>query len=105
MARTPRASVSKTSGQGVSRLSYQKGRSLGKTDAPSVGKGDTPKLEGGGGGSNRSYGKSGLDQGMNISYGDTYEPTDLADVQALGERPLPKKSSATKQQGAKKWKK
>ena len=28
MARTPRATVSKTSGQGVSRLSYQKSRNL-----------------------------------------------------------------------------
>lgn len=81
MARTPRASVSKTSGQGVSRLSYQKGRKLAgdarvKGDFI-VGPGSVSK--------EREYSKGGkkaeYPKGINVSYGDTYEPTDLKDIQ------------------------
>ena len=81
MARTPRAKVSKTSGQGISRPSYQKGYAL-KGDGPSVdtkfSKGEAPR---------RQYGKTAKASGpgFNVSYGDTLEPTDLEDVKALGE--------------------
>lgn len=80
MARAPYAKVSLTSGQGVSRLSYQKGRALARSgDAPQVkGKFTGPDLEYG-------KGKSGSSQktSMNVSYGDTYGPTDLNDITAM----------------------
>lgn len=82
MARTPRASVPKTTGQGISRLSYQKGRRLsGKDDVPSVKSSSGP-----GQGSSRSYGKfettTKVDP-INVSYGDTIEPTDLKDIEGM----------------------
>lgn len=95
MARTPRASVSKTSGQGVSRLSYQKGRKLGgnigAVKASGIKMDAGPDIKGPGTTSGgRSYAKGEKAGGMNISYGETIQPTDLADVKALGEGPLPK---------------
>ena len=58
MARSPRASVSKTSGQGVSRLSYQKGYALkggaGSTPRVSLTDGDT----GDNNAKNRDYAKT-----------------------------------------------
>ena len=79
MARTPRAKVSKTSGQGVSRLSYQQGYALRTGDAPKVdkvAKGESPK---------REYGKGkskakGSGPGFNVSYGNTLKISDLEDV-------------------------
>lgn len=80
MARSPRAGVSKTTGQGVSRRAYQTAYSLGQhgtggskftTAVPTQDKG-------------RDYGKSrsGVDRvpPINVSYGDTIEPSDLADI-------------------------
>jgi hypothetical protein len=106
MPRAPRASVSKTSGQGISRLSYQKGYAL-KGGAAS---GLSAKFSSGGG-DRRDYAKKGGStpkpqqaEGINISYGDTYEPTDLGDIEALGERAVPKTTVGAKHQGAKKWK-
>ena len=84
MARAPRAKVSMTSGQGVSRLSYQKAYAM-KGDGPKVDtKFSTAKD------SERQYGKTkvnakGSGPGFNVSYGDTYRPTDIEDVKALGE--------------------
>lgn len=79
MARTPRATVSKSSGQGVSRLSYQRGRSLaGLDDAPKVSARFSSSSD------SRNYGKTDTPKGsMNVSYGDTYEPTDLKDVENM----------------------
>ena len=98
MARAPRSKVPKTTGQGISRLSYQKGRELGGNISlgSSGGKTDT-----------RSYEKK-VDPiatpPINISYGDTYEPTDLADVKALGQRQPSGKAGATlAPKGNKKW--
>lgn len=100
MARAPRAKVPKTSGQGISRLAYQKGRALGgeiKIGAGSSGGGSDP----------RRYDKKAQSietPPINISYGDTYEPTDLADVKALGQRQPSGKAAATVKPGApKKW--
>lgn len=83
MARSPRARVSMTSGQGVSRLSYQKSYAL-RGEAPSIksrfSAQDSQRRD-------NNYGKAGGGKypgGINISYGDTLEPTDLADVKALG---------------------
>lgn len=83
MARAPRASVSKTSGQGVSRLSYQKGRSLGKSaDAPSV-----KFSSGGGGSSSREYskigGKSEVKPSFNVDYGSTFDPRNLDETNQM----------------------
>lgn len=110
MAKTPSARVSKTSGQGVSRLSYQKSRALsGKTGGASTGidaSFGSSDLGGGDRGRNR-YAKGGLGAGaaggMNVSYGDTLGPTDLSDVKALGEAPLPKAGPALKSAKPKKW--
>ena len=82
MARTPRASVSKTSGQGISRLSYQKGRQIAKSGGgPNVkGPGATdmsaPRSYAKGGG--KSKDKTGLN--FNVSYGNTYHPSDLEEL-------------------------
>ena len=88
MARTPRAHVSKTFRQGVSRLSYQKGRAL-SGDAPKVG-----RFEKGESGQKRGYGKAKSEgkypAGFDVSYGDTFLPTDLEEVKALGEGAPPK---------------
>lgn len=109
MAKAPSAKVSKTSGQGVSRLSYQKGRALsGKTGGASTGiDASFGKSELGSGG-NR-YAKSDVKPeqagGFNVSYGDTIMPTDLEDVKAMGEGAAPKQSGAMKPGKAKTWSK
>lgn len=77
MARAPRAKVSSSSGQGISRLAYQKGYKLrgGLTEKFSAGSQATP----------REYAKKGgkpeQSKGINVSYGDTYFPTDLKDIE------------------------
>ena len=83
MARAPRAKVSKTAGQGVSRLSYQKARAL-TGDAPQA----KVSFSKGGSGERRDYSKKAkpIESGdFNVSYGDTVDPTDIEDVKALGE--------------------
>lgn len=81
MARAPRASVSKTSGQGVSRLAYQQRYQLTRGDAPQVKMGQATPNRG------REYGKgtskSGVRTSMNVSYGDTVEPSDLQDIRRM----------------------
>lgn len=93
MAKAPSARVSKTSGQGVSRLSYQKGYSLGNrgTGTP----GPSPSVKGERGAemkSSRSSSKGKFNKAgeLNISYGETLFPTDLEDVKSIGERKPPK---------------
>jgi hypothetical protein len=86
MARTPRAKISATSGQGISRLGYQKGYALKRGDAPRV----DAKFEKGDTGQKRAYAKGKGDKpekagGFNVSYGDTFLPTDLEEIKALGE--------------------
>jgi hypothetical protein len=90
MAKAPSAKVPKTSGQGVSRLSYQKGYALGNRGgaAPAGGKSpsvstSTTELK-----SSRGGGKAGIDKagGINVSYGDTLFPTDLEDVRSVAKR-------------------
>jgi hypothetical protein len=81
MARATRARVSKTSGAGVSRLSYQRGYSMGNRNTADSGTG--VKFESG----DREYAKSGkikgdYPSGMNISYGETLFPTDLKDLES-----------------------
>jgi hypothetical protein len=72
-----------SSGQGVSRLSYQKGYALGnrgKSDAsPSVSTKFSSESKGGG----RSYQKGDLPSGINVSFGDTSNPTDLAETKTI----------------------
>jgi hypothetical protein len=93
MARTPRASVAKTSGQGVSRLAYQKAyRSTHGADTPKV---DRVAKTGG---------KSSVIGDMNVSYGDTFEPTDLGDIKELGALKPAKASVSVKPAKAKVWK-
>lgn len=79
--RAPRTTVSKTSGQAISRGSYQRAYELGQ-------RGTGGMAEFRNTGSKRDYakGKAKPDKegSINISYGETYEPTDLADVEALG---------------------
>ena len=89
MARAPRASVSKTSGASISRGAYQKVYGMTRDKAPQV-SGST-KFESG----EREYRKGGKTKALetgkfNISYGDTFHPTDLEDVKALGEGKAPK---------------
>lgn len=87
MARAPRAKVSQTSGQGISRLSYQKGYSLGNrgggSPAPGVSTKFTNEVKQGRG-SEQKY-----PAGMNVSFGDTSNPTDLAETKTLlsGKKP------------------
>jgi len=97
VARAPRAKVSKTSGQGISRLSYQKGRALGNKNTATPGDLTPAKFSAGdmkgpgstGGG--RSYGKGEGGAGdINISYGGTIRPSDIEDVKALGKMDIPK---------------
>lgn len=78
MARTPRASVSKTSGQGVSRLAYKVGHELGNRGSGSEFK-STLKAPSG----KRDYGKLDTKGSFNVSYGDTVEPGDLKDIEAM----------------------
>lgn len=78
MARTPRATVSKTSGQGVSRLSYKVGHELGNRGSGSEFK-TTLKAPGG----KRNYGKLDTGANFNVSYGDTVAPSDLGDIDKM----------------------
>ena len=80
MARAPRAKVSATSGQGISRLAYQKAYAMkgGLTSKFTGARSDTPP---------RDYGKgkkAEVPKGINVSYGDTYWPTDLKDIEEFG---------------------
>jgi hypothetical protein len=84
MAKASSAKVTKTSGSSISRGAYQKVRDMMRDRAPQV---DGPgKLDLS---SSREYSKKSSKpleaKGFNVSYGDTREPTDLADVKALGE--------------------
>jgi hypothetical protein len=84
MARAPSAKVHKTSGSSISRGAYQKVYGMTHGDAPQVS--GPGRIDGG----SREYskhkaGKPAKAEGFNVSYGDTREPTDLADVKALGE--------------------
>jgi hypothetical protein len=84
MARASRARVSKSSGQGVSRRSYQVGRSLGNKGTGDPGASVSAKFDGGSDG-RRDYGKAKTKAGgeINISYGDTLLPTDLKDLNSV----------------------
>lgn len=81
MARAPRTVVSRTSGQGVSRRAYQTAYALGQHGtgkfAASL---DTPSR-----GRDYGKGKTGVDRikPINVSYGNTIEPSDLVDVQQM----------------------
>lgn len=90
-----------SSGQGVSRLSYQKGRSLGnrgKADAsPAVSTKFSSETKGGG----RGYSKSDLPSGINVSYGDTLNPTDLAETKTIFSGKVPTASEYGKQKKTK----
>ena len=71
MARAPRAKISASSGQGVSRKAYQTAYKLGG-DARVKGEFSSPK--------EREYSKgkskkSKYPEGINVSYGDTYRPS------------------------------
>jgi hypothetical protein len=109
MARAPRSSVPKTSGQGISRGIYQKGRALGGNISAGLG-------GGGGGGGGEKIGTTGTARDytkqaklfssppMNVSYGDTIDPTDLGDVKAAGKLPAPSKSGVNLSPGKmKQW--
>jgi hypothetical protein len=87
MARAPRK-LSATSGQGVSRKSYQTARSLGQSGTGSSFKSglkDTPM-----GSNSRDYAKSSGYQApksvMNIDYGDTLPISNLGDLKKLGKK-------------------
>lgn len=78
MARAPRSSVPKTSGQGVSRLAYQAGyklRNQGPKIAGSSFKVDKPAQP-------RDYGKGGgtSDPQINVSFGDTLRTPELPET-------------------------
>lgn|SRR6187549_1040252 len=87
MARSPRASVSKTSGQGTSRLSYQKGYALGNRGGGADFGGALPDIDG-----PREYSKGKGGGDMNISYGETLPIGDLADVKNLAKTKVGKSS-------------
>jgi hypothetical protein len=97
MARAPRAKVPKTSGAGVSRLSYQQGYAKGNrgTSAaggavPGVDKAamDEVKLS-------RGRAKGG-GRSINVSYGETLPVGDLKDIKALGELKAPARDNYVK---------
>lgn len=98
MARAPRASVAKTSGQGISRLAYQQ--------AYAMKGGLTSKFSAGQQPSTRDYPKQGQVKprgGINVSYGSTLEPTDINDINAT-DATLPTKASVSlKPARAKTW--
>ena len=79
MARTPRAKVSKTSGAGVSRLSYQRGYAMGNRGGGGKAPASDIKFESG----DREYGKTKGEYSskMNVSYGDTIFPSDIKDIE------------------------
>jgi hypothetical protein len=78
--------VSKTSGQGVSRKAYQSAYALGQHGRGSGGASHSAlKSEDG---DTRQYSKKDVSEPktnlkFNVSYGDTYEPTDLKDLKAM----------------------
>jgi hypothetical protein len=82
MARAPRAKVSQSSGQGVSRLSYQRGYALGNhgkgSAGQAVGTKFTNETKTG-----RDYEKGKYPEGINVSFGDTSDPTDLAETKTI----------------------
>lgn len=79
MARAPRASVSKTSGQGISRLAYQQAYAMkgGLTSKFSAGS-QSPRNY-----AKKNAAKAEQPKGINVSYGDTLEPTDLKDIEGM----------------------
>jgi hypothetical protein len=102
MARSPRARISATSGQGVSRLAYKRGHSLAKPPGTPQAKASFEN-EGG----RRDYGKTGKSKypsGLNVSYGDTLFPTDLKDVQSIADRKPAKPGVSSKQEASKRLK-
>lgn len=86
MARSPRPKVSKTSGQGVSRRAYQTAYSLGNRGTGSEFKAGLKQSA-----DSRRYAKLDVGTDFNVSYGDTMEPGDLADVKAIAKRKLPRR--------------
>lgn len=80
MAKRLSARVSKTSGQGISRLAYQQAYRM---------KGGLTEKFTAGSSQSRDYSKKGAKLGGSdpivADYGDTIEPGNLGDVQALGE--------------------
>lgn len=111
MARAPRAKVSQTSGQGVSRYSYQKGYSLGNRGGGAPAPGVSTKF------SNETKpgrgGKQDYPAGMNVSFGDTSDPTNLGETKKLLTPKAPtsvdygkpaKGSMAKPEKGASGWK-
>jgi hypothetical protein len=102
MARAPRAKVSLTSGQGVSRKAYQQARQIA---GPALLKGEFSAGDSGG---RERYAKKGAKadypSGFNVSYGDTYEPTDLADIKEMAKRKPGKSSVTNKQNKTKRFK-
>lgn len=98
MARAPRASVGKTSGQGISRLGYQKARSLTNRGPQTPMSGIVPRVSSGTlGGGGKSYAKTiggppaaPVAPPMNVSYGDTMDPTNLQDIAAADPKRPPR---------------
>jgi hypothetical protein len=98
MARAPYAKVSKTSGQGVSRLSYQSGYRTGNkgTGSPGGGK-DTPSVRSSSSSSSSSKppksggGKMKFDKGgnLNISYGNDIFLSDKLKDEPAGKTKTP----------------
>jgi hypothetical protein len=88
--RAPRSSLSKSTGQGVSRKAYQTAYSLthdsgSRLPAVSIDQADAAKV---GGSGRNQYAK---DPGVRPGYGDTPGlPKDIADVEALGKTKVPK---------------
>jgi hypothetical protein len=117
MARAPRSTVSKTSGQGISRLAYQKARSLGGNISTGSGGGLGLRSGGGGGGGGEKIGTTGTGRDyskqaklfasppMNVSFGDTNapEPGDIAGIKGMGVMPPVKPSASLAPEAAKKW--
>lgn len=83
MARAPRAKVSASSGQGVKRLSYQKGYALGNRGTGSSGPGVSTKFQTADSKPGREYDKQKYPEGINVSYGETLNPTDLAETKTI----------------------
>lgn len=98
MARGVGSKVPKTSGQGISRLAYQQ--------AYAMKGGLTSKFSAGTQAPTRDYPKQGQVKprgGINVSYGNTLEPTDINDINAT-DATLPSKASVSlKPAKAKTW--
>jgi hypothetical protein len=104
MARTPRASVPKTSGSGVSRLSYQKGYSLGNRGTSTAG-GEPPSVASASAEAvrtprGRKAELKGGDGDLNIAFSRVQPVENLSDVQGFAKGAPPKnryeKQAATK---------